>query len=323
MTVQSVAPTFVQCRAQACGPTGPALAAGESDAATSPVETAAASSVVTLQHVVVNATSVTYQSLGARAVPTAGDATPATAVATSVDSPVNQTLAAPAIARLDPNDFATLRARSLDVGKQVALSLDLTTQDGDAIHLDFSQIDTFERVSVDGRTTDGTAVRARAATASSERHVSMRLDGNLSDDEKRAIDAVLQSVIDVANEFFHGDVRAAVAHLADMNVDTNQLAQVSLQMSTNRSQQLASVATGAGARIRQAAQSSGGVARMLQFLADRQRQLITAAKAQFDDRSAVRMVTQLLPAMIAPAAPVETGSADAAPDSTPAVVTAA
>ena len=312
---------------------GDAAAVGSDTAPTSPAESSSSSSVptgvpappaappstvVTLRHVVVNVTSATYQHLSIRAAaPTspadspdssaasessngvAADSTP-DAVASS--APTSNDSTSPSVVRLGADDFAKLRARSVDVGKQTALSLDLTTRDGDTIHLDFRQIDTFSRTWGKGETNDGTRVRASSTTASSQRYVNMAVNGNLSDDEKGAIDAVLQNVVEVANQFFHGDLRAAVAHLSDMNVDTNQLADVSLKMSMSRNRQLSQVAIGGGdaARVQQAAQASSGVGRTLEYLADQQKQLIVAAKTQFDDRSAVQLVKQLLPAMIAP-----------------------
>ena len=303
MTVQPVAQSFAQLRA--CDANGAASVATDalgSGADHAPSQAAAVdSTVVTLRHVVVNATSVTYQHLAPRAA-RGSRAAESTAAASGgsarVDAPSSN---GPTVTRLDSNDFAALRARSIDLGEQVALALDLTTRDGDSIRLDFSQIDTFERTWFGGETAAGGGLRATSTTASSRRYVDVRVTGDLSDDEKSAIDAVLQNVIDVANPFFHGDLQSAVARLADMDIDTNQLADVSLKMSTSRSRQAGSVAIGgAAARVRQAAQASTGVGRTLGFLADQQKQLIAAAKTRLDDRSAVRLVTQLLPVMIAP-----------------------
>jgi hypothetical protein len=285
------------------------------------------STVVTLRHVIVNVTTVTYQHLASRApaaapppssnaaadAPASGPtpAAPDAAATSDAAAPDRTAPSTPSIARLSPDDFAKLRARSIQGGKQATLSLALTTRDGDNLQLDFRQIDTFSRTWLKGETTDGVRVRANGGTASSQRYVDMQMTGDLSDDEKAAIDAMLQNVIDVADQFFHGDMRAAVAHLADMDVDTNQLADVSLKMSMSRSQQLDKVAIGGDdVRVRQAAQASGGVSRTLEYLADQQKQLISAAKMHFDDRSAVKLVTQLLPAMIAP--PTQQASTESA-----------
>src|SRR4029078_10671182 len=73
---------------------------------------------------------------------------------------------------------------------------------------------------------------------SSARDVKMQISGDLSDAEKSAIDDVLQQVIDVANQFFHGDMQAAVARLADSQIDTHQLAEFSRKMSMSRSREV-------------------------------------------------------------------------------------
>ena len=327
-TATATGPVDAAAAESGAAPTSTAPASGSSSVASATAAATAAppSTVVTLQHVVVNVTSVTYRHLSIRTAaatspPDSADSSAASAsssgaadsttgaVASSAPTSSDSTL--PAIARLGADDFTQLRARSVDVGRQTALSLDLTTRDGDTIRLDFRQLDTFSRAWVKGETNDGARVRASSTTATSQRYVSMAVNGNLSDDEKAAIDAVLQNVVDVANQFFHGDLRAAVAHLSDMNVDTNQLADVSLKMSMSRNRQLNQVAIGGGAaaRVQQAAQAHSGVSRTLEYLADQQKQLIVAAKTQFDDRSAVQLVQQLLPAMIAPSSTAPTATA--------------
>ena len=286
-------------------------------AATPEVDGATPASGATLHHVVVNATTIWYRQLTSHVVapvPMSVSApadpsrpTPATTTG-SVDSAIPA--AKPAIERLSVDDFATLRARTSDRSQATTLALKLTTQEGDLVELQFRQLDLLTQTRLSGVTDSGDRVRASDTSESHQRYVNMQITGDLSDAEKSAIDAVLQNVVDVANQFFHGDLQAAIARLSDAQIDTSQLADVSLKMSMSQSREMNKVLMGEDGRVQQLAHRDSGVGRALEFLADRQRTLITAAKTQFDARSSVSLVKQLLPTLIAPS--------DAAADAPPA-----
>ena len=282
-----------------------------------PATTMPDTSVVLLHHVVINATTVWQRQLTTHVVATPADSaastpTPQTTATAAPDStsPAAQP-SEPMIKQLSVDDFAALRARTFDSSRESTLALKLTTQEGDLVELTFRQLDVLAQTRIKGVTDAGDRVRASDATASSQRNVNMQITGDLSDAEKAAIDSVLQNVIDVANEFFHGDLQAAMAKMADAQVDTGQLADVSLKMSTSQSREMNKTTIGDDGQLQQLARRETGVSQALEFLADQQRTLIAAAKTQFDDRSAVKLVKQLLPALIAPVDPG--GSAPAAP----------
>ena len=289
--------------------------------------TAPDTSVVLLHHVVINATAVWQRQLPAHVI-----ATPAASVASTATPPTSATAASdstdpapqpPTIKKLSVDDFAALRARTVDRSRESTLALKLTTQEGDLVELTFRQLDVLTQTRLKGVTDSGDRVRASDTTGSSERNVNMQITGDLSDAEKAAIDSVLQNVVDVANQFFHGDLQAAIARLSDAQIDTSQLADVSLKMSMSQSREMNKVLMGEDGRVQQLAHRDSGVGRALEFLADRQRTLITAAKTQFDARSSVSLVKQLLPTLIAPsdAAADAPPAADATAASAPAAAT--
>ena len=178
--------------------------------------------------------------------------------------------------------------------------LKLTTQEGDLVELTFRQLDVLTQTRLKGVSDSGDQVGATDTTGNSQRNVNMQITGDLSDAEKSAIDSVLQNVIDVANQFFHGDLQAAMGKMADAQIDTNQLAEVSLKMSMSQNREMNKVTVGDDGKIQQMAHRDSGASQALEFLADQQQTLITAAKTQFDDHSAVKLVKQLLPVLIAP-----------------------
>jgi hypothetical protein len=280
--------------------------------------TAPDTSVVLLHHVVINATAVWQRQLTAHVVATpaasvASTATPQTSATAASDStdPAPQP---PTIRKLSVDDFAALRARTVDRSRESTLALKLTTQEGDLVELTFRQLDVLTQTRLKGVTDSGDRVRASDTTGSSERNVNMQITGDLSDAEKAAIDSVLQNVVDVANQFFHGDLQAAMAKMTDVQIDTGQLADVSLKMSMTQSSELNKVAIGDDGQLQQLAHRETGVSQALEFLADQQRTLIAAAKTQFDDHSAVKLVKQLLPALLAPVDPNGPTSASSSPD---------
>lgn len=282
---------------------------------TVPATTTPDAPIVLLHHVVINATAVWQRQLTAHVVATpaasgASTSVPQTTTAPDSTSPELQTRQ-PTIKKLSVDDFAALRARTFDRSRESTLALKLTTQEGDLVELTFRQLDVLTQTRLKGVTDSGDSVRAIDAADSSQRNVSMQVTGDLSDAEKAAIDSVLQDVIDVANQFFHGDLQAAMAKMADARIDTGQLADVSLKMSMSQSREMNKVTIGDDGQLQQLAHRETGVSQALEFLADQQRTLIAAARTQFDDHSAVKLVKQLLPALIAPVD--RSGSTPAAP----------
>ncbi len=289
--------------------------------AATPLPASSADTSVVAHHVIVNATTVWYRQLTTHtlAAPAATSAASAPSGQTSSAAPDESTVPAtqtePAIKKLSLDDFAALRSRTFDRSRESTLNLKLTTQEGDLIELTFKQLDVLTQTRLKGVTETGERIRAGDTTRSSERNVSMQITGDLSDAEKAAIDSVLQNVIDVANQFFQGDLRSAAANIADAQIDMNQLANVSLQMSMSQHREMNKVTVGNDGGLMQLAHRDRGVGQALEFLADQQRTLIAAAKTQFDDHSAVKLVKELLPALIAPpqADTATQGAVDAQP----------
>ena len=281
-----------------------------------PAPSADTSSLV-LHHVVINATTVGYRQLThvvASPAAWSNAATPVSDPAQVVATDSAPPAAEPAIKRLSLDDFASLRSRTIDHSRETTLALKLTTREGDLVELTFRQLDLLTQTRLKSVTDSGDRVRASDTTSSSQRYVHMQITGDLSDAEKSAIDSVLQSVVDVANQFFHGDLQAAIARLSDAQIDTSQLADVSLKMSMSQSLGMNRVTLSDDGKVQQLAHRDSVVSQALEFLADQQRALIAAAKTRFEDRSAVNLVKQLLPALIAPTdqpmVKTDTGSAD-------------
>ena len=274
-----------------------------------------------LHHIVINATTLTYRILSAHVTtpPNTAAATPAANPIATQSTPVGGTEPAaaesppadqPAITRLRRDDFSMLRSRTIDRSRETQLTLKLTTREGDLVELHFRQLDLSSQTRLRGITDAGDRLRFDERKGSSERYVDMQIAGDLSEAEKAAIDTVLQSVIDVANQFFKGDLQAAIERLSNTQMDTEQLAEFSLNMSLSQSRETSKVQMGEDGQVQQLVDADRGMSQLLEYLADQQHQLINTAKTWFDDYSAVKLVKELLPVMIAP--PVATGADDPA-----------
>ena len=129
------------------------------------------------------------------------------------------------IAEVNAQDFRRYRLRQLSTEFETSLTLELKTQDGDVITLDFSQLDVVESTKFRGRTHDGDRYRVNDYYESTRRVVNMEVRGDLSEAEKEAINKVLSAVIEAADKFFDGSIDKAMKHLKAMEFDAQELAE--------------------------------------------------------------------------------------------------
>jgi len=294
-----------------------------------------ASAVAWSVHVIVNATRYVATRLaaarpaGAASASTtqnatdapAADASEARATPSTSDSPPGGPTAAAnasssdAVTRLSLADFATLRMRTAAFAKASSLELSLTTQEGDVVHVDFQQLQQASEAGLAGTLSNGTTMRANATTSSLDRSVAMQVTGDLSDDERAAINALLDDVVGAANDFFGGDARAAIADLSNVHFDPAALSSLSLSMSQTRSVAVQRAYVGDADASRRAL-TRGSAGRALAHLGHAQRRLIDAAQQHFDDASAATLVRQLMTQLLSGGA---TDASATASDEAPAV----
>ena len=229
------------------------------------------------------------------------------------------------ISELTAEDFARYRSREVDKRFEANLSLDLRTQEGDTVTLDFSQLDVLEKSRFRGRTLDGGKVRDFEFNQSQDRLVNAELTGDLNDAERAAIGNVISTVIEVAQSFFRGDVGQAVAKLQSMDFQADQLAELSLNMSMSASVAVSSAYHNGDDRLHQLAGRDSDVSQALEFMASEQKRLLDLAQEELDPASAAKLVRTLLPTLLSEPfaelneaiAPPATDEADTAASDTP------
>ncbi|MGI9326594.1 MAG: hypothetical protein ACR2PZ_15350, partial [Pseudomonadales bacterium] len=181
---------------------------------------------------------------------------------------------------------------------ETALVLSLTTAEGDEITLDFKQMDLLQSEAFGGTRAAGGSEDRSDSSDSSERLVNMNVVGDISAEERSAIDAVLDSVTQIANQFFNGSFAEAKSTLQAMDFDAGTLAELSLSMTmTSKLEQSGGYREGAD-QLDQLQNRGGQVVEALEFLATEQRRLIDQAKEVLDDGSAATLVRSLLPPLM-------------------------
>lgn len=202
------------------------------------------------------------------------------------------------ISRYTADDFARLRGRVGERSVESNLSLSLTTKDGDLIKLDFSALDVSSGYRLRGELADGGSVRESSRSSSSERALSIEITGELSEDEKAAIDALLDGLVDAASSFLSGDGRGALRQLEALNFDTSQLAEFSLDLSVTKKVSVDRLFKGEASPLENIVARDSNISASLDLLANEQKALIDSARQSFDDASAANLVRKALPFLL-------------------------
>lgn len=222
------------------------------------------------------------------------DVPPVTTPAAKDDTP------APVVSLSNP-EFARYAERFETQSLTSELVLSLRTAEGDEISLNFKQLDVLQTETFSGQQLSGERVRRDDESESSERFVTIEVDGDLSAEERAAIDRVIAGVTDVANQFFSGAYDEARTQLASLDFDASTLSELSLNLTTTRQADIARSYRGDADPLDQLRNRGGEIVQALEFLATEQRQLIDSAKDVFDDASAARLVRTLVPSLLADA----------------------
>jgi hypothetical protein len=216
----------------------------------------------------------------------------------AAQGPSSATLPTLPITSLQADDFSNYRLLEKSRQLETNLSFSLTTKDGDQITLNFSQIDGMSLTRFNGESLQGEQMKDRSFREETDRTVNMEVLGDLSDDEKAAIDKVMSTVIDVVNSFFTGNVGDAVAKLKAMEFDGGQLAEMSLNMSMTKSAVVSKAYHDGGDYLHDLKNRDADISQALEYMATEQKRLIDMAKDVFDAPSAAKLVRSLVPPMM-------------------------
>ncbi|MET0658302.1 MAG: hypothetical protein ABW110_09135 [Steroidobacteraceae bacterium] len=126
-----------------------------------------------------------------------------------------------------PEQVTVANARLVTKEKGV---LEIRTQEGDVVKVKFANR-TDVRTSTAQLTSGALEIDSSDLSISTRGCARLSVEGDLNADELQAIQNVVQKVDTLANNFFAGNVDEALAKAADLDIDTEQLANVALRLS--------------------------------------------------------------------------------------------
>ena len=133
---------------------------------------------------------------------------------------------------LSSNSFAALTDRKSFERSQASFQFELTTQEGDRIQISaqelFQRREQFSAVQSNG--VSASRFSSDTTTASA---FSIQVNGDLNEDERAALDDLLQQVADLSDSFFEGDIASAFNQALSLEFDSSQIAQFSVDLKSS------------------------------------------------------------------------------------------
>jgi hypothetical protein len=126
------------------------------------------------------------------------------------------------------NQAASASVLNIDTSSYSKASVTIRTQEGDVVKLSLRQSSSFSASDVSVASGDSSASQTEVAL-SSQSGLRLRVEGDISNEELTAIKDIFSKAVTMADEFFGGDIEAALADADSFSFDTTQIAAVNLR----------------------------------------------------------------------------------------------
>jgi len=113
-------------------------------------------------------------------------------------------------------------------------AIDLVTAEGDRVSIRFRSKEVVTGSVTQATSSDGTTTTTAKSSVFSRGGMKIEVDGDLNEDEQKAIGDLLGKVDDIATQFFSGDVQAAFSAAGSLGVDSDQIAAYRLNLTYSR-----------------------------------------------------------------------------------------
>lgn len=113
-------------------------------------------------------------------------------------------------------------------------AIDLVTAEGDRVSIRFRSKEVVAGSVTQATSSDGTTTTAAKSSVFSRGGMKIEVDGDLNEDEQKAIGDLLGKVDDIATKFFSGDVQAAFSAAGSLGVDSDQIAGYRMNLTYSR-----------------------------------------------------------------------------------------
>jgi hypothetical protein len=123
------------------------------------------------------------------------------------------------------------------VGREVRKergAIDLVTAEGDRVSIRFRSKEVVTGSVTEATSSDGTTTTAAKSSLLSRGGMKIEVDGDLNEDELKAIGDLLGKVDDIATKFFSGDVQAAFSAAGSVGADSDQIAAYRMNLTYSR-----------------------------------------------------------------------------------------
>ena len=210
------------------------------------------------------------QAVSAPTVQPVPDTVPAEGTSPDANPPASAAVAAPAetaepeaetspqAAEADAAGAALVRQQSFSLSRST--SLQIRTREGDLVTIELSlSVDRSQTLAAAGN--GDTTVLSYSGRRSVDLSMSFSIEGNLNEEERKAIGDLLHRIDKVTDKFYDGKVDAAFARLGKMEIDAEAIAGYSLSLEQTVSRQaLTAYAAAAGTAATTATTSPAQVA---------------------------------------------------------------
>lgn len=138
----------------------------------------------------------------------------------------DQTTPAAAASVLQAQGFAAQSSQSAEIK--------VVTKEGDIIKIKLSQSASVSQGAVNVQQDGGSATAFQASSTNSS-SMSVSVEGNLNEDEQKALKNLLKEMDTVGKDFFNGNIKDAFEHTQKIGLDSEQIAGFSMSLSSSRS----------------------------------------------------------------------------------------
>jgi len=145
-----------------------------------------------------------------------------------------------AVDRQALDDFSALRSEMAvqSVASSVSHSADIQirTQEGDVVTISLNQSASSSQTAFQAEQ-GGSSISAYSESNSFSSAFSLSIDGDLNEDEKKSLAALINKMSKVSDKFFKGNIQGAFKHAQKVGFDTEQIAGFSMDLNSERSVQ--------------------------------------------------------------------------------------
>lgn len=126
-------------------------------------------------------------------------------------------------------------SESINYGRQEASQIEINTTDGDKVVINFAEAFSYSSQSIsaaqyNSSNSEQYMVQTSDESSNFTKGFSYSVEGEIDDDEKEALNALLSNMANVADEFFNGNVEQAFKNALNLGFDDSEIASFAMNL---------------------------------------------------------------------------------------------